>query len=102
MKRFTCAVVVALSVAACQERTTASGTRVSGQVNATEIHVAPEVSGRIIQMDVAEGDRVRAGDLIAQLDTRDVDLAVRQIAAERDQADAQLRLLQAGARVEDI
>jgi HlyD family secretion protein len=102
MKRFTCSVVVALSVAACQERAPARGTRVSGQVNATEIHVAPEVSGRIIQMDVAEGDRVREGDLIAQLDTRDVDLAMRRTAAERAQADAQLRLLQAGARVEDV
>ena len=37
-----------------------------------------------------------------RLDTRDTELALARLAAERDQAQAQLRLLLAGARVEDI
>ena len=53
-------------------------------------------------MTIAEGDRVKQGDVIARLDTRDVDLALQRAQAERSQADAQLRLLQAGARGEDI
>ena len=51
---------------------------------------------------IAEGDRVQQGDIIARLDTRDVELALQRAQAERAQADAQLRLLQAGARVEDV
>ncbi len=43
-----------------------------------------------------------AGDLIAPLDTADAELALARAKADRDQADAQLRLLLAGARVEDI
>ena len=95
-------VVAAVVFGACQESAPATGTRVSGQVDATEVQVAPEVGGRIVEMAIAEGDRVKQGDVVAQLDTRDVDLALQRAKAERLQADAQLRLLQAGARGEDI
>ena len=95
-------VVAAVSATACREGTPATDTRVSGQVDATEVQVAPEVGGRIIEMTIAEGDRVKQGDLIARLDTRDVELALQRARADRAQADAQLRLLQAGARGEDI
>jgi HlyD family secretion protein len=76
--------------------------RATGYVEATEVRVAPEVGGRVLEMHVAEGDRVSAGDLIARLDTADAKLAERRLQAERDQADAQLRLLQAGSRIEDV
>jgi HlyD family secretion protein len=91
-----------LAVTACQETAPATGARVSGQVDATEVQIAAEVGGRIVEMPIAEGDRVKQGDVIARLDTRDVDLALQRAQAERAQADAQLRLLQAGARAEDI
>jgi HlyD family secretion protein len=45
---------------------------------------------------------VSAGDVIARLDARDAELQVAQLAAERAAADAQLRLLRAGSRPEDI
>jgi HlyD family secretion protein len=79
-----------------------TGARVSGQVDATEVQVAPEVGGRILELMISEGDRVKQGDVVARLDTRDIDLALRRAHAERAQFDAQLRLLQAGARGEDI
>jgi len=66
------------------------------------VRIAPEVGGRLIDLNVAEGDRVKAGDIIAQLDTADITLALQRAAAERLAADAQLRLLLAGARDEDI
>ena len=103
MKTLTIAcVVAAVSFSACQEEAPADGARVSGQVDATEVQVAAEVGGRVIELPVAEGDRLKQGDVIARLDVRDVDLALQRANAERAQADAQLRLLQAGARPEDI
>jgi HlyD family secretion protein len=87
---------------ACQERAPATGARVSGQADALEVHVAPEIGGRIVELRIAEGDRVQQGDIVARIDTRDVDLAIRQAEAERAHADAQLRLLLAGARVQDV
>jgi multidrug resistance efflux pump len=94
--------VAALAIGACQEQTPATAVRVSGQVDATELQIAPEVGGRIVEMSIAEGDRVKQGDVVARLDTRDIDLALQRTQAERSQADAQLRLLQAGARREDV
>jgi HlyD family secretion protein len=71
-------------------------------VAATEVQVAPDVGGRILEMRAQEGDRVNAGDVIATLDTRDAELTLRRARAERAQAEAQLRLLLAGSRTEDI
>jgi HlyD family secretion protein len=71
-------------------------------VEATEVRVAPQVGGRLTEVAVAEGDRVGPGALIARIDTADIDLAIRRAEADRDQAVAALRLLQAGARAEDV
>jgi HlyD family secretion protein len=95
-------VAVALASAACRGGQAEGPPRASGYVEATEVRIAPEVGGRLLEVAVAEGDRVAAGALIARLDTEGADLAIRRAAAERDQAVAQLRLLQAGARAEDV
>jgi HlyD family secretion protein len=76
--------------------------RVSGHVEATEVQVASEVGGQLLELRVAEGDRVKRGDLIARLDSRDTELQLDRAGAERQAADAQLRLLLAGSRAEDI
>ncbi len=76
--------------------------RASGYVEATEVRVAPEVGGRVLEVAVSEGDPVVAGATVARLDTSDVEIALRRAQAERDQAVAQLRLLSAGARAEDV
>lgn len=91
-----------VTLTACQETAPANTVRVSGQVEATEVQVASEVGGRILEIPVAEGDRVKQGDVLARLDTRDIELALQRAQAEREQAAAQLRLLQAGSRAEDI
>jgi HlyD family secretion protein len=78
------------------------GSRATGYVEATDVRVAPEVGGRLVKLEVAEGQRVTAGEVIGRLDTADTELAVRRASAERAQAQAQLALLEAGSRAEDI
>jgi HlyD family secretion protein len=95
-------IFLSLAMIACVERAPADRVRVSGQVEATDVQVAPQVPGRIIELRVHEGDRVDVGSLVARLDTADAELALTRVRAERDQAEAQLRLLQAGARPEEI
>jgi HlyD family secretion protein len=98
-----CGVAIALiGVPACTPSPPADRVRASGHVEATEVRLSAEVGGRLLELGVAEGDRVNAGDIIARLDTRDAQLALARAQAERDQAEAQLRLLLAGAREEDI
>jgi HlyD family secretion protein len=64
--------------------------------------VASKVPGRIERVNVVEGARVNAGDTLVVVSTADVALALARVRAERDQAVANLRLLEAGARPEDI
>ena len=49
-----------------------------------------------------EGDAVTVGQLLGLVDTVDAELALREAQAQREQADAQLRLRIAGSRREDI
>jgi HlyD family secretion protein len=96
------AVLCAALAGACEQAADPNLVRASGYVEATEVRVASEVPGRLLALRVAEGDRVQAGDLIAQLDTTDAQLAIRRAEADREQAVAQLALLRAGARPEEI
>jgi HlyD family secretion protein len=91
-----------IAVQACGREEPSNVVRASGYVEATDVQLAAEVGGRVMEVRVAEGDRVETGRVIAKLDTRDTELAIRRADAERRQVDAQLRLLRAGARVEDI
>jgi HlyD family secretion protein len=94
--------LVAVITAACAPDAPQNTLRVSGHVEATEVHVASEVGGRILELRAVEGDRLNRGDVIATLDTRDTELQIQRARADRATAVAQLNLLEAGARVEDI
>ncbi len=91
-----------VAAAACAAPPPSNELRVSGHVEATEVRVAAEAGGRLVELAVAEGDRVEAGDVVARVDTREVELEIGRTEAERGAAEAQLRLLEAGARPEDI
>jgi HlyD family secretion protein len=93
---------LALALAACGPRPPVDRVRAAGSVEATEVQVSSKVGGRLVELKVAEGDRVAQGQVLAQLDVTDTRLAQRRAEAERDQAVAQLALLRAGARAEDI
>jgi HlyD family secretion protein len=94
--------VLALCAASCSRGRDEGVIVASGHVEATEVRVATKVPGRLSRVAVEEGDRVTAGQLLAQVDTTDVSLALAAARAERSQADAELRLRLAGARPEDV
>ncbi|HEY5619280.1 MAG TPA: HlyD family efflux transporter periplasmic adaptor subunit [Vicinamibacterales bacterium] len=93
---------LAAAAAACQEPEPSNAIRVSGHVEATEVLVAADVGGRLLELRVAEGDRVAAGDPVGRLDTSDVELQIARARAERATANAELRSLQAGSRPQEI
>jgi HlyD family secretion protein len=96
------AVGAAIALAGCQAPEPSNAVRVSGHVEATEIQIAPDVGGRLLELRPAEGDRVAVGDLVARLDARDVELQIVRARAERVAADAQVRFLLKGARPEAV
>jgi HlyD family secretion protein len=89
-------------IVACAAPPPTDRLRVSGHVEATEVHTAAEVGGRIVELRVDEGDRVESGAVIARLDGEDITLQIARTGADRAAALAQLRLLEAGSRTEDI
>ncbi len=76
--------------------------RVSGHVEATEVRLAPEMGGRVLTLEVKEGDRVEAGARILTIDATDLGLAIARAVTEKASAEAQLRLVRASARSEDV
>jgi HlyD family secretion protein len=53
----------------------------SGTIEATQVDVAPKVPGRIIRLLVREGDSVAANQVVAELDSAELDAQVAQARA---------------------
>src|SRR5260370_24331411 len=73
----------------------------AGHVEATDVHVAAKVGGRLETFTLQEGDAVKSGQMLAQLDTTDTRLALEQARAERSQAAAEPDLPPARSPPED-
>ena len=87
--------------AACGATGETARPRAAGYVEATEVRVRRK-SPAVIELKVDEGERVAAGDVLGAARHADVDLALRRAVPSALRRVAQLRLLQAGARPEDI
>ncbi|HEX9116752.1 MAG TPA: efflux RND transporter periplasmic adaptor subunit [Anaerolineae bacterium] len=74
----------------------------SGTIEAHTIAVSGSNAGRLAALHVAEGDRVAAGDLIAELDTTLNQAEIGQARSGVAQAQAQVALLKAGPRPADV
>jgi len=74
----------------------------SGNIEATNIIVSSQVSGKVIQVLKDEGTRVNNGDTVIIIDTETYELKLAEAMATQDFAQAQYNLLKKGARDEDI
>jgi len=63
-------VLLVVSTAGCGAAGTGAGAAIqaSGVIEATEVAIASELSGRVVEVSVAEGDTVHAGDILFTLD----------------------------------
>ena len=93
-----CAIAALLIAWFVHDRLTAAASRNiagSGTIEAVQVDVAAKVSGRIKGLLVHDGDQVKAGQAVAQIETVDAQLAVDQARANLDAARARLSLAQA-------
>lgn len=58
------------------------------------VDVRPQVSGTLMELPVAEGQRVRTGDLLARIDDRSIVAALRQAEADSQETQAELKIAQ--------
>src|SRR5262249_21081832 len=59
----------------------------TGTVDAVSVDLGFKVAGRIAEVPVSEGDRVRPGQVVARLETQDLEVALRS--AKTSQLSAQ-------------
>lgn len=73
-------------------------------VQQNKVSIAPEVAGRIVEVAVAENQRVNRGDLLFRIDPAPYEIALMQADAALSSARLQVRELRAGvgAKVADV
>jgi putative peptide zinc metalloprotease protein len=103
LRRVVYAVLIVLGITGLLQvpvpmRITGAFTLLPGE--STDVRVS--VDGIIDRVYVNEGDKVKAGDLIAALSDRDIRTSLDKTDAEIREAQAKLRMLQAGASTQQI
>ena len=76
--------------------------RLSGNVEVTEHNIGFKVPGKVTKLTVDEGDRVKQGDLLAELSSADVKALVDQNRAQLEEAKVKLAELRSGSRRQEI
>jgi membrane fusion protein (multidrug efflux system) len=69
-------------------------------VQADSTLIAPRLSGYISEVDVTDNQPVKAGQVLARIDDRDFQTALRQAAADRAAAEAEIRSIDAQLRLQ--
>jgi multidrug resistance efflux pump len=101
--RYLAAVIVApLVAAACGEAEDPNLIRLNGRLEAPLVDLAPKVTGRVLEVLVREGDRVKAGDLLIKLDIGELAVAVDRDKAGVETAQARFRDMAAGSRNQEV
>lgn len=77
-------------------------TVIQGQVEVTEYRVSSKVPGRVLQLLVEEGQKVKAGETVAVLEAPEINAKLSQAQSAEDAAAALLRKAERGAREEQI
>ncbi|MEI6776869.1 MAG: efflux RND transporter periplasmic adaptor subunit [Chloroflexales bacterium] len=110
MRRILIPIVIILAVVGAvgwifyQRQTSAASAQntFSGTIEADEVDITSEISGRVEQVLVGDGSQVRAGDKLVVLNTDLLNTQLEGTRAAAQVAAANLALLRAGSREQDI
>ena len=73
-----------------------------GEVVIRQLNVSPKITGRVLEVNVAEGDMVKKGEIIAKIDSPETVAKEQQALAASNAAKAQYMKARKGARSEEI
>jgi len=100
MRKIAMSIMACLVVMACSTRS--RSIEASGTIEATSVQVSSQSSGEVLHLDADEGTFVKQGDILAVIDHAALDIQLGEARSGVDLAKAQLDLLTAGARGEDL
>ena len=89
-------------ISGCSDNENKDRIKASGTIESVNVTVSSKVVGQILKLNFNEGDKVKKGDMLVELDHDMLDIQLRQAESGVDLANAQLKLLKSGARKEDI
>jgi HlyD family secretion protein len=93
---------LAIATVACGSTDDGSVVHLNGRLEAPLVDLAPKVAGRVVEVKVKEGERVKAGDLLMVLDLGDTALAVERDRHGVESARARLQDLSVGSRRAEV
>jgi HlyD family secretion protein len=100
--RWLLACFVLAAALGCRARDEGSIVHLNGRIEAPLVDMGPKFSGRVVEVLVREGDRVKAGDLLARLDLGETALAVDRDREGVRSAEARYEDLASGSRRAEI
>src|SRR5258706_4222646 len=96
------AMALVLGLGACKPHEDPNVVTLRGRIEAPTVDLAPKVPGRVAEILVKEGDRVKAGDLLVRLDLGETALAVQRDARGLESAKARFQDLAVGSRQAEV
>ncbi len=75
---------------------------VQGEIEAAESDLSAKIAGRVASLAVEEGQKVKRGQVLATLESPEIEAKLRQAKAAREAADARKAKADGGAREEEI
>ena len=95
--------LVMLAIPGCRHTDPAAqAIHLNGRIESTTVDLGPKVAGRVVEIHVKEGDRVKAGDLLVRLDLGETMISVEREEAGFRSAEARADDLEAGSRNAEI
>ncbi|MGA1845871.1 HlyD family secretion protein [Deferribacter abyssi] len=95
MKRFAVFVVLILSVILfflnVNKKKHVDSITISGRIEVDVVDVSPKVSGEVIKVYFEEGDKVKRGDILVEVDREELEEKMSQLIAKRRQVENSLR-----------
>ena len=86
----------------CRQAADPTLIRLNGRIEAAMVDLSPKVTGRVREVLVKEGDRVKAGDVLVRLDLGETGLTVARDQSTVAAAQARVRDLEAGTRGSEL
>ncbi len=72
-----------------------------GMVDATTVSVSAKIPGRLVRLNVHEGDVVKPGDLVAEIAIPEISAKLAQVRAQEQAAQAKEDMANTGARIQE-
>ena len=95
-------VFLIIFIYSCSKKSDLSKIESTGTIEAIQVDISTAVGGEVSNIFIEEGDKVKAGDVLLKIDDADYRIQHKLAKAQLDGASAQLKLLLAGAREEDV